>query len=156
MKTTIRGRACAILRHEGRILLNRYGGDDFWALPGGSIEAGEFSADGLVREIEEEIGIRVGLGPLVWVIENLFEYRGTHYTEFGFYYEAGWPLAAPLKEGEFVGREVDQFFHWFDAAQMAALDLRPRDLRAPLLTLMKGGTPMSVAHFTFSAAPTSP
>jgi len=66
----------------------RYGGDDFWALPGGSVEAGEFSAVALVREVFEEVGVKVACGGLLWVIENLFEYRGTHYTEFGFYYEA--------------------------------------------------------------------
>ena len=150
MNATIRGRACAVLRHGGRILLNRYGGDDFWALPGGSVEAGEFSAVALVREVFEEVGVKVACGRLLWVIENLFEYRGTHYTEFGFYYEAAWPSDAPVREGEFLGAEADQYFRWCDVAEVAALDLRPSGLKAPLLALMKSGAREKVGHFTFS------
>src|ERR1043165_5769127 len=95
-KTITRGRACAIIRQASRILLNRYGLDDFWALPGGAIESGEFSPDGLVREMQEELGVIVEVGRLVWVIENLFEYRDTRFTEFGFYYAAIWPPRAAV------------------------------------------------------------
>lgn len=150
MKTTIRGRACAVLRRDGRVLLNRYGGDDFWALPGGSVEVGEFSADALVREVFEEVGVKVGCGRLLWVIENLFDYRGTHYTEFGFYYEAAWPAEAAIIEGEFAGAEAEQFFRWCDAAEVASIDLRPSGLKAPLLALMRGEVRDAVGHFTFS------
>jgi 8-oxo-dGTP pyrophosphatase MutT (NUDIX family) len=150
MQTTIRGRACAVLRHRGRVLLNRYGGDDFWALPGGSVEVGEFSADALVREVFEETGVKVACGRLVWVIENLFDYRGTHYTEFGFYYEAAWPAEAAIVEGEFAGAEAEQFFRWVAAAEVAAMDLRPSGLKAPLLALMHGEARDAVGHFTFS------
>ena len=72
-QTIIRGRACAIIRQADRILLNRFGGDSFWALPGGAIELGEFSTNALVREMVEELGIAIAVGRLVWVIENLFE-----------------------------------------------------------------------------------
>lgn len=150
MTSTIRGRACAILRHQGRLLLNRYGGDDFWALPGGSVEVGEFSADALVREVFEEVGVKVACGSLVWVIENLFAYRGTHYTEFGFYYEAAWPAGAAIVAGEFAGAEAEQFFRWCDPAEVSAIDLRPSGLKAPLLALMNGEARAAVGHFTFS------
>lgn len=150
MQTTIRGRACAVLRHQGRVLLNRYGGDDFWALPGGSVEVGEFSSDALVREVFEEIGVQVACGRLLWVIENLFDYRGTHYTEFGFYYEAAWPAEAAINEGEFAGAEAEQFFRWCDAAEVAAIDLRPSGLKSPLLALMNGKAHEAVGHFAFS------
>lgn len=150
MQTTIRGRACGLLRHRGRILLNRYGGDDFWALPGGSVEVGEFSSNALVREVFEEVGVEVACGRLLWVIENLFAYRGTHYTEFGFYFEAAWPAEAAIIEGEFAGAEAEQFFRWCDAVGVAAMDLRPSGLKAPLLALMNGENAPSIAHFNFS------
>jgi len=150
MQTTIRGRACAVLRHRGRVLLNRYGGDDFWALPGGSVEVGEFSSDALEREVFEEVGVTVACGRLLWVIENLFDYRGTHYTEFGFYYEAAWPAGAAINEGEFAGAEAEQFFRWCDLAEVATIDLRPSGLKVPLLGLMRGEARDSVGHFTFS------
>lgn len=149
-KTVTRGRACALIRVDDRILLNRYGGDSFWALPGGAIEAGEFSAEALAREMAEELGIAIAAGRLIWVIENLFEYRDTHFTEFGFYYETAWPAGMVLAEGEFAGRESDQFFRWASAQEVAAMDLRPSGLLASLLRLMAGESPASIGHFTFS------
>jgi 8-oxo-dGTP pyrophosphatase MutT (NUDIX family) len=150
MTTTIRGRACAVLRFRDRILLNRFGGDSFWALPGGSVEAGEFSNDALVREVIEEIGVRVTCGRLLWVIENLFAYRGTEYTEFGFYYEATWPAGEPLREGEFGGPEADQFFRWAPMAEIADFDLRPAPVKKLLLDVMRGGTPGAITHIAYS------
>jgi 8-oxo-dGTP pyrophosphatase MutT (NUDIX family) len=145
-----RGRACAIIRHDGRILLNRYGGDSFWALPGGAAEAGEFSPDALVREMREELGVSVGIGRLIWVIENLFAYRGTDYTEYGFYYEVAWPPGNGVSESEFAGLESDQFFRWATPAEVAALDFRPSGLKPPLLALMSGDESPAPRHFTFS------
>jgi ADP-ribose pyrophosphatase YjhB (NUDIX family) len=147
-KTIIRGRACAIIRQVGRILLNRFGGDSFWALPGGAVELGEFSTDALVREMREELGVTVEIGRLVWMVENLFEYRGTSYTEYGFYYEAAWPLPAPqIVEDEFVGQEPDQFFRWVRNEDIAAFDFRPTVLRLPLLAHVSGAESAAPLHF---------
>jgi 8-oxo-dGTP pyrophosphatase MutT (NUDIX family) len=143
-----RGRACAIIRHDDRVLLNRYGGDSFWALPGGAVEAGEFSSDGLVREMQEELGVTVEVGRLVWIVENLFAYRATEFTEYGFYYEAAWPLSASaLSEDEFAGRESDQFFRWVRNQEVAALDFRPSVLKLPLLALLSGAQSPTPVHF---------
>lgn len=150
MKTITRGRACAILRHENRVLASRGRSDAYWAMPGGGIDPGEFSAIAVAREIEEELGISVAAGPLLWVIECLFEYGGTRFTEFGFYYEVQWPASASVRDGEFAHREAHLLFRWMDAAQVAAVDLRPYPLKAPLLALMAGERPTSIGHFTVS------
>jgi len=144
----IRGRACAIIRQADRLLLNRFGGDGFWALPGGAIESGEFSAEALAREMREELGVTVEVGRLVWVVENLFEYRGAFYTEFGFYYEAE-RSQGPSRIGdeEFVGEEPDQFFRWVRYAEIAALDFRPAVLRLPLLAHLGGAESAAPLHF---------
>jgi ADP-ribose pyrophosphatase YjhB (NUDIX family) len=143
-----RGRACAIIRQADRLLLNRFGGDSFWALPGGAVESGEFSTEALVREMREELAITVEVGRLVWMVENLFEYRGTSYTEFGFYYEAEWPQG-PFRIGdeEFAGEEHDQFFRWFRHDEISALDFRPAVLHLPLLAHVSGAESPAPLHF---------
>ena len=146
-KTVTRGRACAIIRQADRLLLNRYGGDSFWALPGGAVEQGEFSTDALAREMREELGIAVEVGRLVWIVENLFDYRGTSYTEYGFYYEAAWPDAAASSDLEFAGEELDQFFRWVRNEDVAALDFRPAVLRLPLLAHVSGAQGTTPLHF---------
>ena len=146
-KTIIRGRACAIIRQEDRLLLNRFGGDSFWALPGGAVEQGEFSTDALVREMQEELGVTVAIGRLVWIVENLFDYRSTSYTEYGFYYEAAWPGAAVTGDAEFAGEEPDQFFRWVRNQDIAAIDFRPAVLRLPLLAFLSGAESAAPLHF---------
>jgi 8-oxo-dGTP pyrophosphatase MutT (NUDIX family) len=142
-----RGRACAIIRQADRLLLNRFGGDSFWALPGGAIESGEFSTEALVREMREELAVTVEVGRLVWVVENLFEYRGTFYTEFGFYYEAEWPPhLSQTGDEEFAGEEHDQFFRWVRYDAIAAVDFRPAVLRLPLLAHLSGAESVAPLH----------
>ena len=145
-KTIIRGRACAIIRQPGRVLLNRFGGDSFWALPGGAVELGEFSTDALGREMREELGVAVEIGRLVWMVENLFDYRGTSYTEYGFYYEADW-LPQRIGDAEFAGEEPDQFFRWARNEEIASLDFRPAVLRLPLLAHVSGAQSTTPLHF---------
>ena len=154
MAQITRGRACAIIRRADKILLNRFGGDSFWALPGGEIEAGEFSTDALTREVREELGVTVGIGRLVWIVENLFDYRGTAYTEYGFYYEAAWPsLTSATRDEEFVGEEPDQFFRWVKHQDVVSIDFRPTVLRHPLLALCGGALSATPVHFIHQDGP---
>jgi mutator protein MutT len=49
----------AVIREEGRILLQRRKDDGRWGLPGGAVDPGEAPAQALVREVHEEVGLRV-------------------------------------------------------------------------------------------------
>jgi len=64
-----------IIRHQGKILLIREApGEDRtnpgkWDLPGGRIALGEHPADGLHREIMDEVGLEVQISKLIWLDE---------------------------------------------------------------------------------------
>jgi 8-oxo-dGTP diphosphatase len=43
-----------------------------WSLPGGTLEVGETLADGVAREIVEETGLAVDVGPMIEVFDRIF------------------------------------------------------------------------------------
>ena len=76
-------RAAGVAVDGGRVLLHRAEFDAFWSLPGGRLMFGETAEDALRREMREEIGVRVGVGPLVWVVENFFDHAPLEGTPRG-------------------------------------------------------------------------
>ena len=57
---TIRIAAALLIRADGRILLVRKRGTVVFMQPGGKIEPGEDAAMALCRELDEELGVRIG------------------------------------------------------------------------------------------------
>jgi len=53
----LRDSAFAVVLHNDRILLVKARAKENWQLPGGRLEAGETSAEALIREVQEETGL---------------------------------------------------------------------------------------------------
>lgn len=114
--------ACALLTRRDRVLLGRrsrerrYRGG-LWDLIGGHLEAGETPEDALLREIEEELGVKPtrlkGLGSLS---EPRPEVNGAHLYHL-FHVEA-WSGGNPAMRG----REHSEI-GWFTLGQILRLDL---------------------------------
>ena len=135
--TASRIRAAAIIVRDGALLLHRAREDDFWALPGGQVEAGEAAAAAVVREMHEELGIAVTMGPLRFIVENFFVHADQPFHEIGFYFMAhlgadGEVLRGP---GPFAGLEHHRAleFRWSTMAALADLAIRPTFLREAML-----------------------
>ncbi len=66
--------AAAVFNPRGDILLIQRGrppGAGLWSLPGGKLHAFESLADGVAREVREETGLDVEVGPHIAVIERM-------------------------------------------------------------------------------------
>jgi 8-oxo-dGTP diphosphatase len=55
--------ALLVLEHEGHVLVLRQLHREGWTLPGGLLAHGETPAEGVVREVGEELGLTVDLDP---------------------------------------------------------------------------------------------
>lgn len=51
-----------------------------WEFPGGSVEFGERLADALKREIREEYGVEIEVGPLLDVSDHILPAEGQHWV----------------------------------------------------------------------------
>ncbi|MFZ1258374.1 MAG: NUDIX hydrolase [Candidatus Saccharimonas sp.] len=60
---------------------NPTGESDFWAIPGGGLGASESVDEGLVREIEEELGITPKIGRLLFVQQFTVTHRNGDRSE---------------------------------------------------------------------------
>ena len=125
--------ACALVDPEGRVLMaERPEGKELaglWEFPGGKVEDGERPEDALVRELGEELGIRVDAGAL-----RPFAFASHGYERFHLlmplYICRAWQGEVSAMEGQRIA--------WTRIADLPALAVPPAD--GPLITaLMKEG-----------------
>jgi ADP-ribose pyrophosphatase YjhB (NUDIX family) len=139
-------RTVGVAIHSEQVLLHRAIHDAWWALPGGRVELFESSADALVREMREEIGVEVKLLRLLWVLERFFLSSQRHHS-IQFYYlmqvpEALFPESAPTFTSP-EGNDLPLLFQWYP---LAKLDSLPLPLYPTLLTTMLRRLPETVVH----------
>lgn len=131
-------RVAGVAVRNGNVLLHRIEGEEFWCLPGGRVELGESAEQALVREMDEEIGVRCGVGRLLWVVENFFQVDGTSHHELGLYFLLNLPDGFHGLDSEvFRGREgnLELLFRWFQPASLQTCRLYPAFLRQALAAL---------------------
>ena len=111
--------AAAVIIRDGKIFATERGyGDykDWWEFPGGKIEESESPRDAVSREIEEELGVSIGVGDRIYVIEY-------DYPDFHLHMEA---FACTLSGGEIELREHENAL-WLDRDSIDSVRWLPAD-----------------------------
>lgn len=121
--------AVALVDADGRVLVQQRPPGKamagLWEFPGGKVEAGETPEAALVRELEEELGIRTHascLAPATFASEPL----GDRHLLLLLYVCRKWQGVAEARHATAL--------KWVRAAQLYALDMPPADL--PLIGLL--------------------
>jgi ADP-ribose pyrophosphatase YjhB (NUDIX family) len=132
-------RTVGVTVRDGHVLLHRAEADNFWALPGGRCEAWETAAEGLAREMDEELGVAVRVERLLWVVESFFVDGTERLHALGLYLLMTLPATfpAPRAGTPIKGREgvLSLVFQWWPLDGLDRLDLRPPFLRRHLPVL---------------------
>jgi len=84
------GRGCFLLTKRAPTLRAHKGQ---WALPGGRMDAGESAPAAALRELEEELGLRLGEGTALGLLDDYPTRSGFVITPVVFWAEAPGPLA---------------------------------------------------------------
>lgn len=84
-------KAMCLFVHDGKTLtskgFDKEKNETFYRLIGGGVDFGESSAEGIRREIREELGCEIESLALIEVIENVFTYEGKGGHEIVFLYK---------------------------------------------------------------------
>ena len=127
-------RAVAMIVQNARLLvIHRQKPDqDYYVLPGGSVEEGESIEQACVREAKEETGLDVVLHEHIWIHHN--GARTEHYflaTVVGGELRLGYPEAARQSP---TNRYTLQ---WIDVQRLMQIDLQPAAARGCVALCMK-------------------
>ncbi len=127
-------RAVAVIVHDDKILFQKRKQDEFWALPGGKIRAGEKSEDAIKRELREELELNnFNVERCNSISEYYFTFDNTLIHQYIFSYVVSvdnneWILA---EKSEFDGKEKKEnlVFKWFDIESLIDAPIKPDFLK---------------------------
>jgi ADP-ribose pyrophosphatase YjhB (NUDIX family) len=129
-------RVGGIAVHENKVLLNKGEHGDFWWIPVGRCEFLETTKEALLKEIDEELNVRIEIDRLLYVIENFFILDGKNHHEIGLYYLIRFPEEFYLNtmNSIFLGHEGEKklICQWFEINDLENVRLFPSILRKKL------------------------
>lgn len=134
---------------DGRVLLCHSVPGNYLYLPGGHVEFGEPAGVALAREMMEEAGTRVDVGPLLLVSEHRFTQNGKPRHELNLTFEM------VLHGEQLESLEPDIAFEWVDLAVVQDLDVRPLAVRAWLTSGGANRSGVWLSDFTGPSAATA-
>lgn len=119
-------RVAGIFVNDSKILLQKCEKDNYYSLIGGRIKYGETTIEALIREIQEEIGIKVNKKEtkLINVSENFFKYNGKKFHELLFIYKINNKQIDQISEIKTLDK-TNVVNKWYDISKLNVMDVRP-------------------------------
>lgn len=111
---------CDSFENTSKILATARGYGEFkgqWEFPGGKVESGETPQQALIREIQEELDVKIEVGELIDTIE--YDYPTFHLSMDCFW--------CVVVDGEIILKEAEAA-RWLDKGELYSVDWLPADI----------------------------
>ncbi len=125
---------------EGKILLCENKKRGFFYLPGGHVEHQESAAQALIRELDEEVGVRFSVQKFLGVFEYVFipDNSGKcHNHEYNFIFQVDAPEVLVTENPGSL--EDGIAFAWVALSDLDQTSFKPTRLKEPLMDWLKAG-----------------
>jgi ADP-ribose pyrophosphatase YjhB (NUDIX family) len=110
--------SAAIFDETGRLLLMHRADNDHWTIPGGNVEIGESVTQALLREVREETGLDVSVGPLVGVYSDPAVYQIASYPNGALVHYVNLCFRCTPLSGALTGSDEGQELGYFALDQL--------------------------------------
>ncbi len=117
----------AVIIKEEDILVCQEKNSNYYFLPGGHVEFGEFSKEALLRELQEELFINVSDTDIIGVVENQYSTRGEDRQEINFIYKIDY------SDINIKSKEEHIDFYFLPINSLEKEDVRPKDLKEAII-----------------------
>lgn len=124
-------RVAGVCLQDGRLLVQNDGSS--CAIPGGHLRFGETTEEALIREFQEEMGIKIVCKRLLWTEENFWHWRDKKAHNLGYYYLIQLPegCVGP-KAGTLMKDNGNIFFDWLPICELDRVEIYPEFLKTEL------------------------
>lgn len=130
-------RVAAVLVKNNKILVQREKNGNEYALPGGHVKIRETLEDGLIREIAEEIGVKIVCKRLLWSEECFWEWNGKQAHNIAFYYLIELDENSEIPDEEFISQKdnCNVLIGWMPIDEIQNVTIYPEFIKKEIFQL---------------------
>lgn len=131
-------RTVAVLVKDNKILVQREKDGDEYALPGGHVKIGETLEAGLIRETQEEMGVKIECKRMLWSEECFYEWNGKQAHNVAFYYLIDLYEGLDIPDGEeFISQKdnCNVVIGWMPIEKLQEIIIYPKFLKEEIYHL---------------------
>lgn len=124
-----------IIDEENRVLLAKRKFDPkkgTWQTPGGFMHPGEIPEDAIMREVEEELGVKIKLGKYVGCMPETYDYGGVILPFLGVYF------TATIIKGEIETKDDVAEARFYSLQEISDVDITYPELPALIKKALSG------------------
>lgn len=130
-------RVAAVLIENNKILVQREKNGNEYALSGGHVKIGETLEAGLIREIAEEIGVKITCKRLLWSEECFWKWNGKQAHNIAFYYLIELDENFEIPDEEFISQKdnCNVLIGWMPIDEIQNVTIYPEFIKKEIFRL---------------------